>query len=368
MIIYTWVSYVTLNKNKHMKKMIFGLSLLTFSIGLRAQQEIKRELLLTIPENETMVTGESRFVVGCTSKQNCIITRDNEKSKFYTYQNGTKIGAFNSIYDAFNKNSINESNNSNSLVMSDDVLRSTDFVTVNDSGLFLLNHLGKVYGPYKLLMNAVISEDKQVFHAIVRTEDNRQAMVSNAYAPIFLEGNIMTLSASSSGKTALVCVMSGIDVMGEMIKLKELNLSDEEYQARLMKLMEESAKQTAASLMTVYTSNGHKFGGYVKEKIGSANPSFCKTGGEHWMMIFENKLYVDGSVVTDFKDGLIGLNDVWISADGVKYIYRTDEKLVFSDGRTYDYPLMLDYCKESNEITWVVLENKNTFVKYSYKL
>lgn len=367
MIIYTWGTHVTLNKNKHMKKTIFVLFLLTLSMGSIAQQEVKREVLLTIPENETMVTGESRFVAGCTSKQNCIITRDNEKSKFYTYQNGTKVGTFNSVYEAFNKSSAIENDNSSSLVMTEDALRNADFVTMNDSGLFLLNHLGKVYGPYKLLMNAVMSEDKLVFHAIVRTKENRPAMVSNAYAPIYLEGNVMTLSASSLGKTALVCVMSGIDVMGEMIKLKELNLSDEEYQARLMKLMEESAKQSTTSLMTVYTSNGHKFGGYVKEKIGSNNPSFCITGGEHWMMIYENKLYVDGAVVADFKEGLIGLNDVWISADGVKYIYRTDEKLVFSDGRAYDSPLMLDYNKESNEITWVVLENKYTFVKYSYK-
>lgn len=351
-----------------MKKTMFILSLLSLSMGLWAQQEVKREVLLTIPGNETMVTGESRFVIGCTSKQNCIITKDNEKSKFYTYQNGTKIGAFNSMYEAFNKNSINETDNSSSLVITDDVLRNTDFVSVNDSGRFLLNHLGKVYGPYKLLMNAVMSEDKQVFHAIVRMEDNRQAMVSNVYAPIYLEGNVMGLSASSSGKTALVCVMSGMDVMGEMTKLSELNLPDEEYQARLMKLMEESAKQTAAPSMTVYTSKGQKFGGYEKEKIGSNNPSFCKTGGEHWMMIYDNKLFIDGVVVTDFKDGWIGLNDVWISADGKKFIYKTYEKLIFSDGRTYDYPLVLDYCLESNEITWVVLENKNTFVKYSCKL
>ncbi len=351
-------------------KNIFILTFFVLGIySSRAQQEVKKEVLVTIPSSETMITGESRFVIGCSSKQNCIITKDNDKFQYYTYQNGVKVGTFASMHEAFSKCSVsNVELNSGSLVENTESTKQAEMFSVNENGQFVISHLGKKHGPYKLIMGLYMSKDKQIFHAVVRTLDNKQAMVSNLYAPIFIDGNIQSMSMSNSGKTFMVSTLSGIDLMGEMTKLGELNLSSEEYQARLMKLMEESSKQTSAPEVNVYLSNGQKFGGYNKDEMATSYPSFCKTGGEHWMMILSNKLYVDGVFVVDFKENWMALNDVWISADGKRFVYKTYDKLIFSDGRTYEYPLVLDFCKESNELTWVVLENKNSFVKYSCKL
>ncbi len=346
------------------------LFIITFfvSIQLIAQQEVKTETLLTIGNNETVITSESRFVVSCKLKTSCVVTKDNDKNTFYVYQNGSKIGTFSSLNEAFSKcNAPVELSSGGSIYNSTDGYVFNEYLVI-DNEQYSIKFNNKVYGPYQQVTNFLVSEDKQIFYALVRLSDLSQAIVSNYSKLVKIKDNISSFRISPTGKSCMVTTISGVDMATELLKLANLNLPDEEYQKRVTKIMEDAMKQAQNPSISIFLSNGSVFGPYDKETVKSNNPEFCKTGGDNWMIIIDNKLLINGKPVLDFKDIWVSLDDVWISADGSSYVYKTYDKLVFSDGKIFEYPLVLEYCKEDNGLVWMILENKSKFVKYSRKL
>jgi len=350
-----------------MKKLnLFFFFILTFGV-LQAQQDIKKEVLFAIPENEEIVFGESRFVIGCDAKEQCIVTRS--QGQFFTYQNGLKTGTFSTLADAYQPcKSITEKNTEYSLVVDVNLFTDQRYCSIDENGMAWIKFKGSKIGPYKQIMGLFVSPDKQNYHALVRKADFSQAMISNLHPPISVEGNFVSMFMSTTGKSFMVCTTNGLDLMTEMIKINELGLSDDEYQKKLIELTQQISSQTAPVELTVYLSDGHKFGGYVKDNINSGSPAFCKTSDEHWMMMINNKLLIDGKEVEDFKDNWIALSDVWVFPDGKSYGYKTYDKLIFNNGKIFDYPLFLDFCESENSLSWLILENKNTFTKFSLKI
>ena len=87
-------------------------------------------------------------------------------------------------------------------------------------------------------------------------------------------------------------------------------------------------------------------------------------------MVIGNKLYVDGTLLKDFGDFYINPCDIWLSEDGRRYAVRSYDKLVFSDGNEYSFPLKVIWEKKNGVIhlSWVSFENERDIVLYSRDL
>jgi hypothetical protein len=350
-------------------KQKIALICLLFNIFHLFGQTEKKENLLTIGADEIIITSESRFVLSCNSKTSCVLTKDNNKQIYYVYQNGTKTGPFTVLSEAYSKCPISEATNEEggSIYASSQVANTADYLFF-DNNLTTIKFGGKNYGPFKQILGMYVSEDKQKFYAVIRTTDLSQMLISNTGKDIKIEGNISSMKISPKGNSFMVTSISGIDMASELLKLNDLKLSSEEYQKRVNKLMEEVLTQTNPPSISIYLNNGTTFGPYLKEIVRSDDAQFCKTGGDNWMIIVENKLLINGKEVLDFKDNWVSINNIWISEDGNRYAYKTYDKLIFSDGKSYDYPLVLEFCKKENELVWIILEHNSSFVKYSRKL
>lgn len=351
-----------------MKNKIALICLLLNAFGLFGQQE-KKENLLTIGADEVIITSESRFVVSCNTKTSCVLTKVKDKQQYFVYQNGDKIGPFSILSEAYSKCPIPVATNEDggSIYSKPQVSNVSDYLFL-ENGLTTIKFAGKNYGPFKQILGMFVSDDKQKFYAVVWATDMSHILISNSSKDVKIEGNISSMKISPSGNSFMVTSISGVDMATELMKLNDLKLSSEEYQQRVNKLMEEVLKQTNPPSISVYLNNGAMFGPYLKEIVRSDNADFCKTGGDNWMILIENKLLVNGKETIDFKDSWVSLNDIWISEDGKRYVYKTYDKLIFSDGKSYDYPLVLEFCKKENELVWIILEHNSSFVRYSRKL
>jgi hypothetical protein len=114
----------------------------------------------------------------------------------------------------------------------------------------------------------------------------------------------------------------------------------------------------------IYTSDGSTFGPFQEYIMNG--PRYSISGLKNWHMVSEQKLYINGQQKHVFVDEWPDSDDIWVSSDGNTFAWLTWNSLRFSDGKSYDYPLHVDYCwvNDHYQIIWICLE-ENSFVRYS---
>lgn len=329
------------------------------------QSEVKEETILTLAADDVLMYNESRFVVSCNEDQMCLVIKD-KSNAFYCFKNGKRIGPFNNILDANNQcTGMNEPFDKTSLFEPQPVDFSNTYIQIDENAKYKIKFAGKEFGPYHLIINMFVSEDKQNFFALAMGVDNVWRIVSKSNDVVLAEVPT-TLKISPTGKSCVVLASTGIDFVGEMTKLSELKLPEEEYNKRLAQLMEKSMSPTNVPQTVIYTSEGKKFGPYPSDNFNEGNVAYSKTGGDHWMMMMNQCLFIDGVQATCFQNDWISLSDVWISRDGKNYACKTYDKLMFKD-KSFNFPLSVEYCCKNNVcyLMWISLENNVSLKKYS---
>lgn len=349
-----------------MKKITLCIFSVLAATSMFAQPEAQRTTIFTAPAGHKIVTHESSFFLSCDETTLCIVTEAPD-GRFYSNYKGVMSGPFTEMREAYIKcdeiempNSGNNSSYANTMQIG----THDKFISIDDNGLMNIVFKGKNYGPYELIYSLKISADNTTFFALVKNKDNLTALISNNGNEVVVGGGVIQEHYSQDGTYCMIITNSQNLAMEALMTTDMSEMTPEEQQAFFDKINQIGSQKPE---ITLYFSDGTKFGPYSDSQANSSNAIFSTTGGKNWHMVYDHKLFINGIFRHDFgQEEWISAYEVWVSSDGKNFAWKTYEKIYFSNGRSYDFPLLVGSCIQNgiNQLHWVSLEN-NTFIKHT---
>lgn len=348
---------------------LIGLCTLMTGTDCFAQNPVSRKVLMSLKDGERIVTNESCIELSFSANQLYLVAQQGKD--FYVYENGIRKGPYKSM-DQLNTRNCGERNHNNCAVYDpDEGDNQTQYITSTETGEMAIKFNGKTYGPYKMVTEMHVSQDKSWFVALTMNLEMKSTIVSSDYPPLPLDGSASSLQVSASGKQYLASVKEGNDYDPELLKTDFSKMSQDQL-LKFMQAQEEKKKKAGPPKAYVFTTGGKKFGPYPLESISPDNPAFCKTGGGNWYMVSDNTLYINGKLIKKFSYDEVSAStcNVWLSADGSKYAITSYRHLIFSDGSSYPSPVKLEADNKTGKtiLRWISLENEKELVSYSKEL
>jgi hypothetical protein len=371
-----------------MKKYIFFGLVFFFAINTNSSfaQPAEQKVLVTLQNGEEPMYSESCIPLSFTNGHLHLVTRAN--NQYYVYENGTRKGPFktapaNTLSDCGE----NSNNQNNCAVRKPKTEVSFEkYVQVADDGQMHINYNGKIYTEFSQVTELAVSDNGTKIAALGTTSDWEPLFLTPDGKVIPLEGETASLILSPSGSLAIV-TMKGTETktlestqnqMANMQKMAEemqsvdfSKMTPEEMTAFSENLQKKygisNDNQNNSPDYYLYLSNGKKIGPYKLGGYASDNPAFNISGADNWYFLDENQLFINGMMVKDFGDDSPSTCNVWISPDGKRYAaFLGWEKLVFSDGQSFQSPLQINTTIENGKtyLTWLILNSNRQIVLY----
>ncbi len=345
-----------------MKALSATLFVFAYALIAAAQNQPEKRILLTLQQGEMPYFTESNLMMNCGSTGFCLLVQHPDAS-FYVYENGIRKGPYKTAEEGMNvcyKEGILQHESKTVTVWEQEDMN--DMILAADEG-YVINFKGKSYGSYIVIHAISKSPDGLHFMAVARKQSGL-VFVSDLFSEQAAPGEVKSLHWSPDSKSGFGLFMTGFDVSS----LSNIDLSsmNEQQQMEYMMNIQKQIEETKEELYILFT-DGRKTGPYVKGSESNMNPAYSLTAPGHWLMICNHQLYIDGTVVFNIPESeWISLDDVFLSPDGKKFAIRYYDRLYFSDGSTYAYPILLNRCSSNpNMIEWVSFENEQTLVYYS---
>jgi hypothetical protein len=349
-----------------------------------------QNVILTIDKGEEILFPESSISLNDTRGGIQVCTADGS-GNYYAYIGGRKQGPFSNKEDAFGKIVFPETTeNSTDLTNFDNKAFDEKFLTVNLNGESFIKAGGKNLGPYSIVKELYFSSDGKHFAATAGLLVDKEKfmteylLLSSESSDIKLKGEPGTIRYSQSLKTVVVCAE---EVIRQEVDMKEV----EDYSAKVQALMKEfeNGEMNADAIAKlgekmeqlkkpdnsqpqnsyyIYSNNGIVLGPF-KSCPSEKNLGFGLNSGERWHFFDSGKLYISGKLAKDFGSD-ISITNFWWSKSGNGYAFSTYNELVFSDGKTYPFPLEVVPVYESGKslLKWLILEENRKFVLYQKEL
>jgi len=335
-------------------------------INAQVNNAVKTKLF-NISSGEKPVYSECKLYLSSSGNTLSLVTRD-ENGKFYVYENGTKLGPIDDFNKIVQKQQDEKDILTSSIYVSERATNLEGIVTSNDEGKMLIKSGGKTYGPYQGVLNAYTGDDGNLTAAII-LQNMKPSLLTETGTLVNLEGMPSYTNVSPSGKKVLIVSIKEYTPSIDFLNQDISKLSTDDI-LKLTKKVEEEQKNAPPPQAYVYTNNGKKLGPYPKDAFFTDNPAFCITAGENWMMTIDNNLYVNGTLLANLGSESVPNNTIWLSPDGKRFAIISYDKITFSDGSSFTFPLLVKKSQKDGKIwlNWVSLENEKEIVLYSKPL
>jgi hypothetical protein len=338
-------------------------------LPVKSQTPVERKLLVTLQPNEDVLYSESCLNLSMNADQFYLVTLYN--NKIYTYENGQKKGPFNDPEEAEIKKCSSGYSSDFKCSIYDTQIPETDpqSLQTNNDGSFSIKLNNKTYGPYPFIAQLYIWPDKSGFVATTMSKDMKMSLITSEGLNLPLNGDIEKIHFSPKGKKFIFALKERQDVDMSILNTDFSKMSQEEL-ITFAKKQEEKANSAPKLNSYVYVNGTTKLGPYDLNAFYSDNPGFTKTGGENWIMTLNNALYINGTKVKDFPDMDLNACKTWVSSDGKRYVVISYDKIVFSDGKSYENPVEFTVEDKGGKllVKWVSFENEKDLVLYSKSL
>ena len=323
--------------------------------------------LFSISAGEKPVYSECKLYMSSSGTTVSLVTND-DKGKYYIYENGKKRGPIDDFKKIVQEPQDEKDILVSSIYINERTTNQEGIVTSNDEGKMSIKSGEKTYGPYQMVLNAYTGDDGKLVAAII-LENMKPSLLTQTGTLVKLEGMPSYTSVSPSGKKVIIVSIKEYTPSMDALNQDLSKLSTNEI-LKLSKKIEEEQKNAPPPEAYIYLNDGKKLGPYPKDAFFTDNPAFCVTAGENWMMTIDNKLYVNGILLANLGTEYVPNNTIWLSPDGKRYAIIAYDKITFSDGSSYAFPLLVKKSEKEGKIllTWVSLENEKEIVLYSKPL
>jgi hypothetical protein len=326
-----------------------------------------RQILFSIGNDEIPVYDESRIYLENSGTRVSMVTM-NFDSKYFLYENGERKGPFENTESCGFVPGDNEENMSSSSYNYEGANFQENLVYNNDNYQPMIRIGEKNYGPFEAIMSVYADKNGKFLMALA-SEGMKFSILTTNGTLIPLEGIPNGTSVSPSQNKVMIVVVKEENPALEYMSIDFSKMSQEEIM-KIAKEMEEKQKNAPPPEAFIYLNDGQKFGPYPKDPVFGGNPGFCKTGGDNWVFLIEKDLYVNGSLLASLPVDYVSASDIWLSEDGKRYAIISYEKILFSDGQSFEYPLKIKTVEKDGKtwLNWICLENKTDVVFYSKAL
>ncbi len=335
-----------------MKKIYLSIVIVIALIYYVDAQKANKTTLVSMQDGEQLVYGENCFNLNLGGKDAVIFTSKSTggKVQFFMYENGVKKGPYDEVKQELIKcNGSTYSKNCARFANSSDIGEVMEkYVVINQAdGTASIKLDGKTYGPYIAVSHLFVTGDNKKFYAVVvnvstmKTEficsDGRMAVVNGGADGIYV---------SPDGNEAYL-FQRGLINVEEIVRnggdISKLNMGDFEK-------------------VLLLNINGKQFGPF--DKLSSSEVWFCKTNNS---LIYRvgNDVYLNGMKSLTLQDTPDPCT-FWLSNDSKKNAVVNYDKIVFSDGESYPYPLEVETVISNGKtyLIWASLENGTNLVLY----
>jgi len=306
---------------------------------ITAQPNVTRKVICSIGAGENLVYGENCLELSTAQSNVYIVTQiyKNNAQTFFTYDNGTRKGPF-------TKTSVpvkvcKSEYECAAYMPNDEDIDASTYVSLNDMGQTVIKFQNKTYGPYLQIADFKLTSNKAKFYAAIQNQEGSSLICSDG-RKVAVKGMPGSVVMNEDGSNALV------------VGLGSLSLQD---------MMSGNINADDLANYFVYTIDGQKFGPY-KDGFNSDAVWFQ---GKNWFFYMDGSLYMNGKLLFN-SETTIDKCTFWISADGKRWAFADYEKINFSDGKTYPFPLKMVKEEEAGKIfiKWVSIENSKDIVLY----
>jgi hypothetical protein len=353
-------------------KLILGILLISTSIlaqNSATPGNLTSKIILSLQPGEKILTAESCLVLSVSNNQSYVVVSKN--NQLFVYDNGQRKGPYKDVDEANIKpcDSNNQDNNSCSVYEPAGSVNNTDYLVMNDDGTYAIKLNGKTYGPYPFIKDLQVWPDKSGFVAIIMDKQMKSTLVSSDGTNLALNGETERLQVSPTGKKYVVALKETPGIDPAFLNTDFSKLSQDE----IMKLAQKQAdreKNAGPPKSYIYTTGGTKLGPFDTQTFYSNNPAFTRSGGDNWIMVVDNTLYINGKIIKKYEDTDLNTCRIWLSRDGKRYAIISYDKVIFSDGNSYSYPLVPSSYEKDGKIfiKWLSLEHEKDLVLYSKEL
>jgi hypothetical protein len=323
---------------------------------ITSQAQVQRKTLVKIATGESLMVWESNIGMSCAGQNICLVSKGTGE-EYFVYQNGVKKGPFPDAFTA------QKTCNANSFEQAQAI--TTHYRDGNDhpqyeGGEMRYTFNNRSYGPFERLM-VNVSPDRKHFMA-VGSKNGQHSFMSDQTNEKIIPGWAEFFHWDDA-ENGLCVIKSGFDDT-ELINIDFSNMTEAEQIAYLNEL--QNKIDNSVSELFVIKLNGEMSGPFSVGEESNNNPGLSLSAQGHWVFSSGTKLIIDGIEVSDFQDEYFETNHVWLSPDAKQWAVKFYDKLLFSDGSEYPYPIMVNYCNEDpSRIEWICLESEIELVHYS---
>jgi hypothetical protein len=348
------------------KILIPGIALMNFFLFVNGygQTQVKRLKLFVIGAEETAVYGESEIFLDNVGAKVSLVTSD-LSNKFYYYDRGVKKGPFISVDSTCFKPASGDQKLISSIFNSKGAKSGRGLSSKDSEGRAVICSGSKIYGPFESIENIWADNNGHFLMAII-AEKNENFLLTTAGSFVPLEGLPYSTSISPSGNKSVMTVIADRNHIKGSLNRDYSKMSAEEI-LKISEPIDGPKNNEIDPVGWVYTNDGKKYGPFSKEAVFSGNPFFSDVSGDNWIFLNGTELFVNGILLSKIPLDHVSTGDLWLSSDGKRYAVIAYEKILFSDGAIFPFPLRIRMVKESNNtrIYWIGLENRTEVYLYS---
>jgi len=337
-----------------MKKKIILLIALVLAVALAplAYAQVTQKKVATLGANETIVTPESVLLAGsggCAVDDFFLVTQSyrSGKTQFFTYDRSGKKGPFEKITpDMLRKGAGFESAKPyyDAEFSQEGIEAAPD---PNDPAKQYLEWNGKRLGPFQQILAAYVTPDKGKLYAFAVKAGKLRFLASDG-RDVAAEGMPVGVIISPDGTKAVGhCTGHFTPVEGMQLDPSKIDFS-------------------TIDDVTLFTIDGRKFGPFGKS--ADFGEMWFMAGSNDWVFTVGHTAYYNGTALKPFGER-ISKDNFWID-DASRYAWLESDKLQFSDGTSFPYPVMIKWEKKGGKTTlcWVSLRDNGDVVVYSRTL
>ena len=336
------------------KKTIVSLLLVLGAVASQAgQAQVSEKKLATLGPNEYIVTAESVLMggsgAGCAVDDFFLVTQTSRsgKSQFFIYDKSGRRGPFDKMTaDMLRKIAAVET-----LKPYYEAEFSNEGVEVNpdpnDRTKQYIEWNGKKFGPFQQVLGLYITPDKDKLYAFAIKAGKLRFIASDG-RDVAAEGMPGGVITSPDGTKAVgQCVGHITPIEGMQLDMSKIDFSS----------MDD---------ITLYAIDGRKFGPFPKS-ADFGETWFMADSGD-WIFTVGRTAYFNGTALKPFNER-VSKSTFWID-DAAHYAWIESDKLLFSDGASFPYPVMMKSEKKGGKTTlcWVSLKDNGDVVVYSRTL
>lgn len=335
------------------KSIIIFALVLAVAASQGAFGQVTQRKVATLGANETIVSAESVLLAapgaGCAVDDFFLVTQlyRSGKTQFFTYDKSGKKGPFDKITSEI----LRKGAGVESAPPYYDAEFSTEGVEVvpdpNDPAKQYIEWNGKRLGPFQQMLGVYVTPDKSKLYAFV-TKAGKLRFIASDGRDIAAEGMPVGVIVSPDGTKAVgQCTGHITPVEGMQLDFSKID----------MNTMDD---------VTLFTIDGRKFGPFGKN--ADFGEMWFVAGSNDWVFTVGHTVYFNGTALKPFNER-ISKSEFWID-DAAHYAWLAGDKLIFSDGASFPYPVMIKSEKKGGKTTlcWVSLQGNGDVVVYSRTL